>query len=182
MGYRLITAPTVQPLTLAQLKADLRIDHANDDASIQRMMVEAQEWLERRLQLKLTPQTWEYTFDAFPVNEVALPFGPVQSIVSVKYFDTAGDDQTMASADYFVDAVSYSVRPKPWLLPVVGWPATIDAVNAVRVTYVAGYVDAAAVPPSIVTAFRLKVREIFDGDDTSAQVNNMLMNYDWLLA
>lgn len=182
MGYRLITPPTLEPLTLAELKADLRIDHANDDATLTRTLQEAREWIERRLQTKMLTQTWEYIFDAFPVNEIRLPFGPVQEITQIAYDDLEGLEQIIPDTDYYLDAVSYSVNHQPWVFPIVAWPATLSAVNAARVQFIAGYATAAEVPPTLRAAVRLKVRELFDGDDTAAQVNNMLTNYDLLLA
>jgi uncharacterized phiE125 gp8 family phage protein len=182
MGYRLITPPVLEPLTLAEIKADMRIDHASDDATLTRNMAEAREWIERRLQTKLLTQTWEYIFDAFPTNEIRLPFGPVQSIVQIAYDDGLGVEQILSEGDYYLDDASYQVNHQPWVFPTAGWPVTLDAINAVRIRFVAGYVTAAEVAPSVRAAFRLKVRELFDGDDTAMQVNNMLMNYDLLLA
>src|SRR5262245_7291392 len=135
MGYRLITPPVLEPLTLAEIKADLRIDHSNDDATITRNMAEAREWLERRLQTKMLTQTWEYIFDAFPSDhvEVKLPFGPVQEIVQIAYDDALGVEQIMLPDDYYLDDVSYEVNHRPWVFPTVAWPTTLDAINAVRV-------------------------------------------------
>jgi len=181
-GYRLVTAPTAQPLTLAEIKADLRIDHNNDDATLQRTMVEAQEWLERRLQLRLMTQTWQLTVDTFPAAEMNLPFGPVQSVTSVKYDDPDGAEQTLAADQYILDQASYRVLPQPWLIPVGTWPSTSGKINSVRIEFVAGYQDAAHVPPSIVSAFRLKVRGLFDGEDTEAEIDCALENYDLVTA
>lgn len=184
MGYRLITPPLLEPLTLAELKSDMRIDHSNDDATLTRTLAEGREWIERRLQTKLLTQTWEYIFDAFPAThvEIRLPFGPVQDIEQIAYDDAEGLEQIMDPGDYYLDAVSYNVNHQPWVFPTTGWPTTLEAINAVRVRFIAGYETAAEVPPTIRAALRLKVRELFDGDDTISQVNNMLMNYDLLLA
>lgn len=176
MGYRIITPPTVEPISLAEIKQDLRIDHPDSDESLTRMMAEAREWLETRLQFKLLTQTWEFVIDSFPVAEIRLPFGPVQTIASVKYDDADGLEQTIDPADYFLDNASFRVIPEPWLFPALSWPVTLDAVNAVRIRFVAGYATPALVPGPAKSAFRLKVRELYDGDDTRAQVDAVTGN------
>ncbi len=87
MGVRLITSPAIEPVTLAEAKADLRIDHDDDNALLGRHIAEAREWVEKLLQIKLLFQTWELVIDKFPPSEIKLPFGPVNSIVSILYDD-----------------------------------------------------------------------------------------------
>jgi uncharacterized phiE125 gp8 family phage protein len=182
MGYKLIAAPTIEPISLTEIKRDLRIDHADADDSLTRMMAEAREFLETRLQSKFLTQTWEFIIDAFPIAEIRLPFGPVQSIVSVKYDDTVGIEQTIAATDYYLDDVSFRVAPEPWLFPTEAWPATLDAINAVRIQFVCGYTAGNLVPGPIRSAFRLKVRELYDGDDTRAQVDAITGNVQIMVA
>lgn len=183
MGLNLITPPTTEPLTLAEVKKDLRIDHSDDDETLNRMISEAREWLERRLQLKLCPQTWDFIIDAFPTTtEIRLPFGPVQSVEQVAYDDPQGIEQIMPPIDYYLDEVSYMVGPEPWLFPTDTWPATIVAINAVRIRFVAGYATGDDVPGPMKSALRLKVRELFDGDDTTGQVDKLLVNYNIMCA
>lgn len=182
MGYKLITAPTLEPISLDQIKRDLRVDHTDDDDSLQRMMVEARQWLETRLQSRFLTQTWEFIIDAFPTDEIRLPFGPVQSIASLNYDDTGGMQQTLPASEYYLDNASFRVAPEPWIFPTAAWPATLDAVNSVRIQFVCGYPSADLVPGSIKAAFRLKVRELYDGDDTRAQVDAMTFNVQPLIA
>lgn len=182
MGYKLIQGPTLEPISLDEIKRDLRVDHDDDNDSLIRMMAEARQFLEIRLQSKFLTQTWEFIIDAFPTNEIRLPFGPVQSVVSLNYDDEIGIEQTFPPAEYYLDNVSFRVAPEPWVFPVTGWPATLNAVNAVRIRFVCGYDAADKVPGPIRAAFRLKVRELYDGDDTRMQVDAMTGNVQIMVA
>ena len=84
----------------------------------------------------LGSQTLELALDEFPAGDIQLPQGPVTSITSVKYYDTAEVLQTMDSADYSLDDYS----DPQWLSPAYDteWPDTLATVNAVKVRYVAG--------------------------------------------
>lgn len=183
MGIRLIEPPTESALSLIQIKQDLRVDHNDDDAILSRTIQEATEWLERRLGVKLMPQTWEFIIDEFPTDEIRLPFGPVQSIVQVAYdhAETAIEN-ILPSSEYTLDDVSYRVVPEPWLFPTTAWPATFEAINSVRIQFIAGHATADLVPGPMKSALRLKVRELYDGDDTTAQVDRLLWNHIQIMA
>jgi uncharacterized phiE125 gp8 family phage protein len=175
MGLRLITPPADEPLSLSEVKANLHIDHTDDDAVLTQIIAEAREWMEDRVQQKFMTQTWELVIDYFPANEVLFPIRPVQSITGVFYRDTDGVEQTVLADDYYLDNLSSDA----WLFPVsdVAWPTDLlDAVNAVRIRFVAGYESAARVPGAIKRALHLKVRELYEETDTVQAVNNLLMN------
>lgn len=178
MGRRLITPPTALAVSLADAKKDLRVDHSDDDALITGYIKAGTQWVEQRLEIKLMPQTWELVVDAFPPNEVKLPFGPLRSVEEIFYFDTGGIEQTINEADYYVDDASED----PWVFPVTSWPATLDSVNVVRVQFVAGYEDATKIPEPIAQAVRLMVRQLYDGDDVKAAVDNLILNFTRLAA
>lgn len=143
-GLKLITAPIFEPVTLAEAKLHCRIDGTDDDTLVTSLIVAARQAAENRTGRVLITQTWELQLDAFEA-EIELPNPPTQSVVSVKYLDTAGADQTLAGTEYLLDATS-----EPGLLvPAYGktWPSTYAVPNAVKVQYKAGYGDAAASVP-----------------------------------
>lgn len=150
MSLNRISGPTVEPVTLPEAKIHLRVEHDEENALIQQLIVTAREQAEHATCRALTTQTWERVLDAFPVGggaiELAMP--PVQSIASVKLINLQGSIETLAPAAYSLD-----VDTQPgWLLPAAGyeWPATLDAANAVRVRFVCGYgADGSFVPASI---------------------------------
>lgn len=137
MALRLITAPTALPVSLADAKQHLKVEHDADDALITLMLKAAARSAEQELNRALMLQTWELRIDAFPAAEIALPMPRVQSISAVAYTDPAGDEQTLGSSLYTLDA---DLLPG-WLFPALGtsWPDTRDQANAVRITFVSGY-------------------------------------------
>jgi len=150
MAIRLIAAPAVEPISLVEAKAHLRVDHTDDDALIAIYIQAARAYVDGKdgfLGRALVTQTWELVLDEFPTDEVRIPLPPLQSIESIKYDDGAGDEQIFDPASYFVDNVS---DPYGWVVPVTsGWPSTFDAINAVRIRFVAGYSPTTDSPPNL---------------------------------
>jgi len=93
--------------------------------------------------------------DCFPWRRIELPMPPLQSVTSLKYIDDAGVEQTMPTADYVVDAQHMIGRIRP--AHGTQWPSTLDDEGAVRITFVAGYGAAGAVPQPIKQAILLLV-------------------------
>ncbi len=137
MALKIITGPAAEPVTLSEAKSHLRVEHSTDDTMITTLIQVARSMAEKKLGGAIINQTWELVLDSFPDAEIKLDFPPVSSIESVKYIDGNGDQQTISSANYTLDG---DTMPG-WVLPAYGysWPATIDAANAVRVRFIAGY-------------------------------------------
>lgn len=174
MGIRLITPPAVEPVTVSEMKAMLRVDFTDDDTVIAAYITSAREFIERRVQSKLPSQTWEFLIDEFPEYEIRLPFGPVQSISSIKYDDGEGLEQTVPAEDYQLDNTS----PEPWVFTAVGWPTDVlDAFNAVRIRFVAGYSSSALIPGSLRAAVILKTKELYDGENNTPAINDLITNH-----
>lgn len=143
-----IQAPAAEPIAPADVKASARIDGAEFDSQLAIIIPALRRHVEGRLGRRLINQTVELVLDRFPAAEIDLQLPSVSSIVSVKYLDANGTEQTLASNAYALDAASYTA----WLMLAYGqqWPETIDAANAVRVRFVVGYgAEAAAVPEDI---------------------------------
>lgn len=131
----LVTAPTAQIVTLAEAKEHLRVEQDAEDALISGYIDAATGHLDGWngiLGRALALQTWEVSFDRFPA-EIILPFGPVESVVSVTYKDADGVTQTVDAADYDVS------KPRRLVAPVPGtsWP-TATGRDCVTVQWVAG--------------------------------------------
>lgn len=160
MGLKLITAPTVEPVTLAQAKQHLGVIVANDDAMILRHIVAARRHAEQYTGRRLCTQTWEYTRDEFPCGAMELPYPPVASVTSLKYIDANGAEQTLSPSLYQVDTVAEPAR----IAPAYGesWPDARCQFNAVTVRFVCGYGLTAAVPEDIACAMLLIVGHLFE--------------------
>ena len=150
MALQRLVAPTVTPLTLAEVKKHLRVTTTDQDDLITIYLKAATDFIDGEwgfLGRAIVTQTWLLTIDEFPSGEIRIPLPPLQSVNSVKYDDGAGVEQTVASTDYYVDTAS----EPGWVVPVSGvsWPTPLDAVNAVRVEFVAGYSPDSSSPPDL---------------------------------
>ncbi|MBF0438310.1 MAG: phage head-tail connector protein [Magnetococcales bacterium] len=161
MALTVIIPPASEPVTLAEGKLHLRVDGSTEDALVTMMLVSARERAEMLTGRQLMPATYRLTMDYFPCasdqdggtgyslpgSSIMLPVAPVTAINSIKYVDMAGLLQTMAPSTYLYDLISDPVRIH---LPFgMTWPITMPQIGAVRVEFVAGYANAAAVPNSI---------------------------------
>lgn len=165
MSLTLITPPTVEPVTLAEAKLHLRVETGvtDDDDLITALIVAAREAAEHITGRALITQTLERVLDAFPPAELELGRGPVQSVTSISYTDTAGDAQTVNLADVTLDADT-NMRVG-FVLPSAAlgsWPSTYPAANVVRVRFVAGYGDAGSdVPAGLRAWIKLRVHTLY---------------------
>lgn len=136
MGLTLITPVAGQIVTVAEVKTLARLYDTTFDDLLADHIAQAQEQVEAIMGRCLSPQTWKLTIDAF-ADAIRLPKGPVTSVSSVQYYDTTGTLQTVPAASYTLDLTS----DPQWLMSNddTPWPATLDAVNAVEITFSAGY-------------------------------------------
>lgn len=168
----LVTAPSVEPVTLAEVKEHLRVDTTDEDTLIATLISAAVEHVSGRNGFTgraLVQQTWDCYFDAFPTGEIELPLPPVQSVTSIIYQDADGNSQTLAASVYSVNTTSEPA--KVFLKPDQSWPETAETWDAVKVRFVAGYAPtndgsptdfASGVPAAIKAAIFLTVADLYE--------------------
>ena len=135
-------------------RAQLKIEHTEDDAFIDRLISGARDVLDGpqgELGRALIQQTWDMKIDCFPVRDVpiVIPLPPLRSIDQISYVDTEGVTQTLDSS---VFQVVGSVRPgRAWIIEAFGqtWPSTRDIPDAVTIRFTAGYPASSASPPDL---------------------------------
>lgn len=161
MSYQVITPPTTYPVTVGDLKEHCRIDTNDDDVYLQSLIEVATSNLEAFAWRSFMTQTVEVSLDGFPCWELILPRGKVQSVTSITYIDTAGDEQTLSSAEYIVDTKS----DIPRITPAYGytWPSTQCRINAVTITIISGFGStASSVPDAIRHAVMLLAADFYN--------------------
>jgi uncharacterized phiE125 gp8 family phage protein len=161
-SWQLVTAPTIEPITLAEAKLQARLTQG-DDTLIHRYRVAAREQAEETLNRGLLTQTWKLVLDHWaPV--IYLPrAAPLQNDANaspstapvVQYYATSGSLTTLSTSVYTVDTVS---RPgRITLTPGQIWP-TLQSMRfsgRIVITYVIGWTTAALVPERIKQGIRL---------------------------
>lgn len=155
----LITPPSVEPLSLVQAKAWLRIQHADEDDLVAALIVAARQTVERRTRRALLPQTWRLVYDAWPQGDIALPVTPVRSIAAVRVYTSATAAAIVAPTSYMLDLSADDARLR-WLAEP---PAPGRTQAAVEIDVVAGYAaDATGVPGPLVHAVRLLLARAYE--------------------
>ncbi len=157
MPIRLITPPAIEPVTLAEAKAQCRITLNDEDALISGYIVGARIYCEAVDWRAYLTQTLELWLGAWPSGkEITIPKPPLQSVSYIRYYDDDDVEYTLASTDYYVDTVSEPGRVV--LRSGTGWPSTeLRVANGVCVRFVAGWASAADVPQTIKQAIALIV-------------------------
>ncbi len=139
MALKLITASTVEPVTLIEAKTHCRVDGTDEDTLIAGLIVAAREYVEGYQNRALIAQTWELVLDAWPAgNAIEIPKPPLQSITSIKYKNSDGTESTWEATNYIVDTDSY--LGKVVLADGAAWPSDeLHPAGAIRIRFVAGY-------------------------------------------
>jgi len=155
VGLTVVTPAGSLPVSRAEAKRHLGIADGETefDTLVDELLAAAIATVEEYTGRLLGSQTWKLVLDDFS-DAIELPRGPVSSVSWVKYFDTAGVEQTLAPSVYTVDLVS---EPQ-WVVlnSDESWPDLLDAVNVVSVQFVAG-----DMPPALALAVKMLVAQWF---------------------
>lgn len=158
-------------VSLSDTKAYLKSIGSGEDATIAMMIEAATSKIEKACDRLLITRACRYTADSFG-KAVAIPVRPiVAGGVVVKYYDAAGDLQTLDSGSWrLVDRLE---RPRIVPAPGASFPTTWELPGAVVVEFSAGYGDGPAdVPADLRIAVLKTVRDMwsFRGDMATAEV------------
>lgn len=139
MGHSQITAPTCEPLDLAEVKAHLRVDISDDDALIAGLISSARDYVERETHNQLVTAKWKKTHKYLHKRKQLLPTHPTAYVDGIVYLDQAGTTNTMATTVY--DVLSDRMPAQIVLGYLQIWPANMRCQeNSVIITYTAGYI------------------------------------------
>jgi len=176
MPLQLVTPPALEPVTLADAKAHLKVDATDDDALIGTLITAARARAEWHTGRALIAQSWILWLDAFPCDGVAeIPLPPLVGVDNVTLYDWQNADIAVDPANYLVDTVS---RPGRVVFSCAFVPpANLRRRNAVAVAFDAGYGSAASdVPADIREAILEIVADLYvnrgdgpDGEPLAAQ-------------
>ena len=177
MGLKVVTAPTVEPVTLTEAKLHQRVDLSADDDLVTMWISAIREHAEHLTERALAPATFCLYLDAFPCDGIEIPRPPLTAISSIQYYDTTGTLVSLDGADYYVD----DAQEPAWVLPAYGttWPGTYDIANAVRVTFTAGY-SAALIPTPIKAYILAALGTCYANRESTAQADRVPKTIDFL--
>jgi len=171
LSHILLTPPTVEPVSLDEVKSHARIDHNVDDVLLGSLLFAARQWCEHYTRRAFINQTWDLALSVVPEKRyVNLPRSPLESITHVQLFDDNDNAKTWDEENYFADTVSDVGRL--YLREGACWPDASRCSNGVVITYVAGYgIDGSFVPEPIKLAIKQLVLHWYEYRGDAVQSN-----------
>lgn len=168
-GLYVLTEPTVEPVSTAEAKAHMRIEHSADDTYIAALIKAARRWCENFQVRSFISTTWSWSFTQFPCGRpIEVPWSPLQSVTSIKYVDDAGTQQTLATTVY----QEYTKRTPGQidLKYLQEWPSVRGDKDGIEVIYIAGYGNASTdVPEDVTTAIKMLVAELYERREAASE-------------
>lgn len=168
-----ITAPAEEPLTLAEIKAHLRIDIDTEDDLVSAYLTAARAYYESAIWRALVTQTLGVQMMQWPGQDhIVLRRPPLQSVTSIAYTDSQGNSNTFAASSYNVFA--NGDVGAIWLKDGQSWPSTtLQPGPSILITYVAGYGDAEDVPDLDKQAIRLLTGHFYENRENVVAIQGI---------
>lgn len=147
----LVTAPVGPALTIQEMQAFGYVVEPDQFGVLGDCIDAATKVVEGDTGRQLLTATYDVHWRRFPGvwGELVLPRVPVTSVTSVKYYDTAGTQQTLSSSLYTVN--DGSANASAYIIPAFNeqWPATRGHDRDVTVRFVCGYGDREDIPKQV---------------------------------
>jgi len=161
MSLILITPPEAEPLSLADAKHFLRVEHDYDDELIAALIAGARGHVEAATRRALMSQTWRLTLDAWPRHgRITVLLAPLREVVAAQVYDAAGLPRTIDPETFVVDAAASPgvIAFPPWVVA-----APERSLAGIEIDVAAGYGEAAEdVPQPLLHAIRLLVAHWYE--------------------
>ncbi|MGL3606463.1 head-tail connector protein [Rhizobium sp. G187] len=153
-----LAPPTVEPLTLVEIRAHLRLDSEEEEALLAALAIVAREHLERETGLVLAARDFRLCLDQWPADGILkIPRAPVREVTAVLVYDGAGDAASVSLDGHLLDG---QARPARLYLRDVPKPGR--GINGIEVEFAAGFGEAgASVPETLKRAMLLHVAAMF---------------------
>ena len=100
------TAAAGNCMTVATLKSELKIEVSTDDTILATKLAAAERMIEEYTNRRLMKTVYDLTLSDWPAGGITIPYSPVLSIDSIKYYDANNVQQTWAATNYFYNASS----------------------------------------------------------------------------
>ncbi len=183
-ALQLLEAPAAAPVLLAEVKAQLRIEHPDDDLMIDRLIKTAASYTDAKGALghAMITQKWGQWVNSVPPQYVRLAMGPLIEVTAVQYYDIDGALQTDTLSNYEITGTDFTTRIGP--KSGFNWPVTQDRADAIRIEYTAGYgATSASVPETLRHAMMLLIGHWYDNRENTMmdELSNIPYGFDMLV-
>ncbi|MGI8525863.1 MAG: head-tail connector protein [Pseudolabrys sp.] len=155
----LLTPPAIEPLSLAEAKAWLRVEHDDDDGVIAALIAGARLHVEAQTRRALITQSWRLVLDGWPQRgRIEVRPAPLRTLIAARVFDPDGMAHDVDTQAFVPDLANAALVFALWALPL---PGRIAA--GVELDVTVGYGDAAAdVPAPLRQAIRVLIAHWYE--------------------
>ena len=123
MSSILLTPPAVEPVTLAEAKAYLRVEHDDDDDVIAALIAAARSHVEAQTRRALITQTWQLRRDSWPGDgRISVVPAPLGAVLAARTYDAEGSPHAIDLQAFTIDkaAAPAVIAFAPWSLAAPG--------------------------------------------------------------
>jgi uncharacterized phiE125 gp8 family phage protein len=170
MTLTIVTPAASEPVSLAEAKLFLRIDHNSEDSLIATLIGAAREAVEAGCGRALITRRVRESLDIWrrdAVGGAELGLGPVTNVVAVRLIADNGAQSVIDPARYRLDGRG----DRPRLVFDTGLPATLRSVGGIEIEYDAGFAsDAPSLPVSLRLATLHIVAALYEARQGGASV------------
>jgi uncharacterized phiE125 gp8 family phage protein len=139
----LLIAPAIEPLSLEEAKAFLRVETGDDDALIAALIAAARLHVESQTNLALITQSWRLVFDCWPRHgRIAVRPGPLKTVNAARVFDLNGNARSVDTQAFVPDFGGSVLKFLPWSVP-----RTTRFAAGIEIDVTVGFGEAAAAVP-----------------------------------
>ena len=176
MILKVVTPPTIFPVTIAEAKAQCRIDIDDENDLIYDFIGAATERVQLAARRTLMTTVYDLFFDAWPRFPISLGLPPVVSVTGIYYTEEDVAEATWAATNYAVNTNSEPARivyKRNASTPSV----TLEPVNAVRIRHTAGYGSTtSAVPDRYRQAIRMLIGHYYENREALLVAQGLSMS------
>jgi len=162
MSAILTIPPALEPLSLLEAKAHLKVETIIDDDLITRLIITARQQVESWIDKVLISQSWKIYLDNWPADgEIRLPVCPIMQVDDLRTYSDEDIAAVVDPSHYYVDLAATPQRlilrgSRTWLKP--GRP-----VNGIEIEVTAGYgLDGDSVPAPLREAMLLLIAQWYE--------------------
>jgi uncharacterized phiE125 gp8 family phage protein len=121
MSAILLTAPAVEPVSLAEAKAFLRVEHNDDDDLITALTAGSRIHVETQTRRALITQSWRLALDCWPDDgRLTVIPAPLQAVTAARVYNFDGHTHTVDPQAFVPDLGASALAFAPWALPQPG--------------------------------------------------------------
>lgn len=162
----LLEPPASEPISLAEAKNFLRVEHDADDALISSLIAAARGQVESATRRVLITQTWRIVLDRWPASaRIIAPVNPLRALLAARVLAADG---TPTALD--MDAFTLNTVAVPGVIAFeranVSEPGR--ALAGIELDVSAGYGEVASVPAPLLQAIRLLLARAYEHRDRVA--------------